>query len=75
MTYNPVSKTWTVTTTLTAGKSFKFRANDGWDINLGGNMQNLTYGGDNISVTTSGSYLVTLDLSNPTAYKASIVLQ
>lgn len=75
MTYNPDTKVWTVTTTLTAGKAFKFRANNGWDINLGGNQSNLSYGGDNIQVATDGTYLVTLDLSNPEAYKCSVVKQ
>lgn len=75
MTYNATTKVWTVTTNLTGGKFFKFRANNGWDINLGGNLANLTYGGDNIPVTVSGSYLVTLDLSNPMAYKCSFVKQ
>ena len=74
MVYNPATNVWTVTTTLKADE-FKFRANNGWDINLGGNMQDLSYGGDNIKVTEAGTYLVTLDLSDPTAYKASIVKQ
>ena len=29
---------------------WKFRVNGGWDINLGGNLNNLTAGGDNITV-------------------------
>lgn len=74
MTYNPETKLWTVTATLTA-EEFKFRANNGWDINLGGDMLNLTYGGENIKVTEAGTYLVTLDLNDPTAYKASIAKQ
>lgn len=74
MTYNPETKKWTVTTTLTA-EEFKFRANNKWDINLGGDMNNLNYGGDNIKVAEAGTYLVTLDLSNPAVYKASIVKQ
>ena len=75
MTYNPDTKVWTVTTTLSAGKAFKFRANNGWDINLGGNQSNLSYGGDNIPIATDGTYLVTLDLSNPEAYKCTVVKQ
>ena len=75
MTYNAETKLWTVTTTLGEGKSFKFRANNAWDINLGGNLDNLGYGGDNIPVTVGGTYLVTLDLSNPAAYKCSLVKQ
>jgi hypothetical protein len=74
MVYDPVTKVWTVTTTL-SNKSFKFRANNGWAINLGGNLLNLNYGGDNISVAEAGTYLVTLDLSDPAAYKASLVKQ
>ncbi|BEG98193.1 SusF/SusE family outer membrane protein [Bacteroides sedimenti] len=75
MTLNPETGEWTVTTTLTGGKSFKFRANDAWDINLGGNANNLTYGGDNVSVTSDGTYKVTLKLGNPTAYKFTMVKQ
>lgn len=74
MTYDSSTKKWTATTTLIA-EEFKFRANNGWDINLGGDMNNLSYGGDNIKITEEGTYLVTLDLSDPTAYKASIVKQ
>lgn len=74
MTYNPDTKVWTVKTTLSAG-SFKFRANNGWDINLGGALSNLTYGGDNISVAEAGEYVVTLNLSNAAAYEATIVKQ
>ena len=29
---------------------WKFRVNGGWDINLGGSINNLTAGGDNITV-------------------------
>lgn len=44
--------------TLTAG-SFKFRANDGWDINWGGTTDALTQGGDNINVE-AGTYDIKL---------------
>ena len=72
MTYNSDSKTWTVVTTLGQGE-FKFRANNGWDINLGGDLNNLGYGGDNITPGGTGEYTITLDLSNPVAYKATVV--
>ena len=75
MAYNAATKVWTVTTTLSAGKAFKFRANNGWDINLGGNARNLSYGGDNIPISQDGTYLVTLDLSDPLTYKCMIVKQ
>lgn len=56
---NNVFKT-TITTT-TDNSSFKFRANDGWDVNLGGNLGALTPGGDNIIIATAGTYVITLD--------------
>ncbi len=74
MIYDETSSTWQVTTELTNGE-YKFRANDGWDINLGGDLNNLSYGGDNIPVAEPGTYLIVLDLSNPEVYKASVVKQ
>jgi PKD repeat protein len=72
MTYNVASNTWTVTTDLTAG-TFKFRANDGWDINLGGDINNLTFGGDNINAE-AGNYTITLTLTNANGgYRCTIV--
>lgn len=75
MTYDPVTKLWSVTTTLLADKKFKFRANNGWDINLGGELNNLSYGGGDIPVPAAGTYLITLDLSDATQFKATMVKQ
>ena len=55
--------TWTGELTLDAGQGWKFRANDGWDINLGGSLSNLVWNGDNISALGAGTYEVTLDLT------------
>ena len=55
--------TWTVDVEFGAGQ-FKFRANDAWDINLGGSMDNLTQGGDNINAPAAGKYRVTLNLGS-----------
>lgn len=74
MTYDSGTKVWSATATLTTGE-YKFRANNGWDINLGGDLNNLSYGGDNMKINEAGSYRITLDLSNPEIYKASIVKQ
>lgn len=71
MAYDPATKLWSVTTTLKDG-SFKFRANNNWDINIGGDLNNLNYGGDNISAT-EGKYTITLNLSNPEAFVATVV--
>ncbi|MDB5249064.1 MAG: SusF/SusE family outer membrane protein [Segetibacter sp.] len=67
--------TYSVTVALTGGNDIKFRANDAWDINFGDNKAN---GGpdnvpdydsnDNIAIATSGTYVVTLDLSRAGNY-------
>ncbi len=58
--------------TLKAGEEFKFRANDGWDINLGGDsFDELTQGGSNLKVSEDGTYDVVLDLST-LPYKATV---
>jgi len=75
MELNTATGEWTVTTTLTGGKEFKFRANDGWDINLGGDVNNLTYNGANIPVTSDGTYLITLKLGDASAYTCTVVKQ
>lgn len=54
--------TWTATVTLKDGE-FKFRANDAWDVNLGGAMNNLVPNGDNIKSPGAGTYEVTLDFT------------
>lgn len=63
---------WTGTMTLVPGE-YKFRANDAWDINLGGEAGNLNPGGDNLAFDgEEGEYVVTLNLSNP-PYTCTIV--
>ncbi len=62
---------WTGTVTLKEGE-VKFRANDDWAINLGGNPENLTGGGDNIKLPEAGTYDVTLDFSR-VPYSAKFV--
>lgn len=65
MTWNAEKHCWCATITLTDG-TIKFRANDGWDINFGGNPNNLSAGGDNIPVT-AGTYDVDLYLERTTS--------
>lgn len=60
--------TYSVTVNLSGGNELKFRANDDWAINFGDNKSNgpdnvPDYNGDNIAIETSGSYLITLDLT------------
>ncbi len=73
MTYDAATNKWTATLTLTAGK-IKFRANSGWDINYGDNVEpngKLKAGGENIPVL-AGTYTITLDLVGP-VYKYKLV--
>ena len=80
MTYDPVTKKWSIVATLTTqvapDNGLKFKANGAWDINLGDNGADGTaeYGGTNIG-TTAGTYLITLDLSNPRNYTYTLTPQ
>ena len=68
MTWDNANSVFTTNITTTeANSEFKFRANDGWDVNLGGNLTALTPGGDNIKIATAGTYKITLDPWNKTA--------
>jgi len=60
MSWDPVNEVFTVSLDLVAGE-IKFRANDDWAYSLGGDLNELTPGGDNIAVTTAGNYTITLD--------------
>lgn len=77
MTYDPVSKTWTITLDLSA-EEIKFRANDGWDWAYGDNDADGTLesvgGAANIAVPIAGNYTVVLDLSTPREYTYSLIL-
>ena len=68
MTWDATNKVFTVTLDLVVG-AIKFRANDAWDLNLGGDINALTSGGANISVTAAGNYTITLD---PWGLKATV---
>ena len=62
MTWNAEDESWTATLDL-AADYLKFRANDGWDINFGGDINNLNEGGNNIRIDEAGTYEVKLYLS------------
>ncbi len=65
---------WTGTAKLKGSGEFKFRANNGWDINVGGSLSDLTQGGSNIATPGEGTYSVTLDFSK-LPYTATLVKQ
>jgi hypothetical protein len=60
MVWNNVDGVFTSTIDLVAGM-IKFRANGGWDYNLGGALGALTPGGADIAVAEAGNYTITLD--------------
>lgn len=68
MTWDAAGKVLKATIALTVGE-IKFRANDDWAINLGGALNALTPGGDNIPIATAGNYTITLDLAT---HKATV---
>jgi len=69
MTWDAVNGVFTVTLDLVSSGSFKFRANDDWAINYGGDLNNLSPGGDNITIESDGNYTVTF---NPWGLKATV---
>ena len=66
MDFDPVKKEWKVIIELKKG-TFKFRANDGWDINFGDKGADgiLEYGADNIAIAAAGKYEIKLKLGTP----------
>ncbi len=73
MTFDAAKGEYSIHATLKDGE-LKFRANDTWDVNLGGDLNNLTFGGDNIAVT-AGTYKITLSLSNAKKYTCTMEKQ
>jgi len=63
--------TYSLKTTLGVGE-FKFRFGHAWDVNLGGGAT-LSLGGDNIKVTTAGTYTITLTVLHGDATNTSKV--
>ena len=57
LTYNPDTRAFEGTLELAADQ-YKFRANDGWDINWGGTLDNLKQDGDNLKIETAGKYFI-----------------
>ena len=83
LTYDANKQVWTVTANMLSTGSFKFRANNAWNIDFGldanGNLayaDNPVYGYNaavnNITVPVSGNYTITLDLHNPSNYNYTL---
>lgn len=61
MTWDAATKAMKITLDLVAGE-VKFRANDDWGFNYGGDIAALTPGGANIAIATAGNYTISLFL-------------
>lgn len=83
LTYDPNKQVWTVTANMLSTGSFKFRANNAWNIDFGVDAAGkLTYSDSpvygsnpaiaNIPVPVSGNYTITLDLHNPSNYNYTL---
>jgi starch-binding outer membrane protein SusE/F len=80
MTYSAADNKWTGTITTAAGDQFKFRANNGWNLNYGDDKGkgSLTPGGANIGdagknfALPAGTHTIILYLNNPGYYTYSI---
>ncbi|MFZ5941088.1 MAG: SusF/SusE family outer membrane protein [Bacteroidota bacterium] len=60
MSWDAVNKVFTVTVDLIIGE-IKYRANDDWGINFGGDLATLTQDGANIAIAEAGNYTITLN--------------
>ena len=69
MTYNAETGAWEVEMELAADE-LKFRANDDWGINWGGDIDNLTQDGANIAIGAAGKYKIQLYITYEGGHKA-----
>lgn len=72
LVYNSTSKKWEGQVDFLATGEYKFRANDAWDIDLGGALDNLVHGGSNIATPGTGTWNVTLDLGGEDNFSATV---
>lgn len=68
MTWDAANGVFKATLDLVTGE-MKFRANDDWGVNFGGDLNALTQDGANIAIATAGNYTITL---NPWSKVATI---
>ena len=63
MTFDAETLTYSVEQTFDAPGGWKFRFNESWSYNLGGDLTGLVHDGGNISVE-AGTYVITLDMAH-----------
>lgn len=64
MSSDDEGKTWTAEAEFKAGDEYKFRFNSDWGYNLGGNADQLTFDGSNLTAPEEGTYVITLNLGS-----------
>ena len=76
MNYNMADDCWEITTALNAD-GFKFTTNGTWDINMGGDINDLQENGPNLRISEAGTYTIKLYPSRAQSDKmyATIVKQ
>ncbi len=82
LVYNPATQKWSVTADMKADGSFKFRANNAWQLDFGKDESGkLGYANHpwkayveqpHFTVPSDGNYTITLDLSEPGNYQYTI---
>ena len=72
LTYNQTTKKWEGQVTFEATGEYKFRANNDWVIDFGGDLNNLVNGGANIATPGAGTWNVTLDISGVDGFSATV---
>lgn len=75
LTYNPATRAWEGYCDIPDGAEFKFRANDDWTINFGGDINNLNYDGSNIKLDSDGNYFIRLYLTYKGGFHATFTKQ
>ncbi|MDR0792714.1 MAG: SusE domain-containing protein [Chitinophagaceae bacterium] len=80
--FDVTNQVLTATINCNAGDQFKFRANADWTLNIGGDydaatgkVSNIAVNGDNITIPTAGTYIVTLNLQIPSQPACTVIKQ
>lgn len=75
LSYNTSTGAWEGECEIPAGIEFKFRANDAWTINWGGDFLNLSQDGPNLKLAIGGVYKISLKVDYPGAQSATLTLK
>lgn len=68
--YNPATGAWEGYCDIPAGTEFKFRANEDWAINWGGDINNLSYDGGNFMLDVDATYFIQLYITYEGDFRA-----